>query len=713
MTTTNKQIKDFPKTTVLNNTDVFLMQDTNGNTKSVEASRIMAPATEIVNDPTTGGTNKALSAEAGKNINKKVEENTAQLEHKANHSTTDNIQRQVDNLVLNGDGTQNLEVVQARDIYTTINNRITDIQQNIMIKTGNLLDVTKGILTNTAIINWNVGTSTNQSLNTNASGLYTYPIIYGLIEGKTYNAYSGTVLKELSGVGFYDANGVSISFSTKRDFTIPVGCKSVRFTANANTVTQFKMESGQDTTTEIFGYKKNVYTINETDEKLQIVKNDINNLGVTKISNNLLDESKILDKTCIKNWADVNATYDSLITTGVDTYRTSPVITVEEGNEYVILDKLGNKISALLSAFGEDTKQKKYFGSVNTIQIPIGSGYKYIRFSVNNISFAQFKLSASAVDYEKFGQIPNFLKKEDTNKDNTYKMTYIYVAKTGNDTTGDGSIIKPYATIYKANSMILDNSKYNRYTIIVKNGTYTDLQEKYNGTFSGKYEGVICKDYVYYESEDINRPDLCVINWDGSIGFGDSVTEAQIVDKTPFHIIGNINGIHTHIKGFTFNCVNTRYAMHIETQSTGLNVEWLIENCILNWGGRPKQSGATSTPCIGTGSSMFEKGKIKRCVINNTQSGNTLGFQNHDNNWNYGYNPFANVGANITIEECNFNNTDIQLRSIHQINYNIKNTFNVINCYGIKRLFKTNTNTTDLKPWVVNIQSSDIVTNEF
>ena len=49
----------------------------------------------------------------------------SQLEHKAN-----NIQNQINNLVLNGDGSQNLEVVQARGNHTVLNGRLSENENN-------------------------------------------------------------------------------------------------------------------------------------------------------------------------------------------------------------------------------------------------------------------------------------------------------------------------------------------------------------------------------------------------------------------------------------------------------------------------------------------------------------------------------------------------------------------------------------------------------
>lgn len=112
----------------------------------------------------------------------------------------------------------------------------------------------------------------------------------------------------------------------------------------------------------------------------------------------------------------------------------------------------------------------------------------------------------------------------------------IYVSTTGSDTSGDGSEEKPFATIYHANETITDNSYTKRYRIIVLPGTYTDLQDKYTGiAHTNKYQGVITKPWVTYESKSGNPKDT-IIEWDGSTGL-ENPTRDDVVDKCAFHIV--------------------------------------------------------------------------------------------------------------------------------------------------------------------------------
>ena len=100
-------------------------------------------------------TTKAVYSEDGKTLNdelenienekatrqevdverKRIDNINSSLDNKANNIDMNNIQSQINNLVLNGDGTQNLEVVQARGDFETLNDRISDyvtISRNVL-----------------------------------------------------------------------------------------------------------------------------------------------------------------------------------------------------------------------------------------------------------------------------------------------------------------------------------------------------------------------------------------------------------------------------------------------------------------------------------------------------------------------------------------------------------------------------------------------------
>ena len=265
----------------------------------------------------------------------------------------------------------------------------------------------------------------------------------------------------------------------------------------------------------------------------------------------------------------------------------------------------------------------------------------------------------------------------------------IFVSTSGSDETGDGTEENPFATIYKANETITDSSETNKYEIIVKQGTYTDLQEKYSGVDGNSYQGVVCKPYVTYRSENILKPDLCVLKWDGADGYTKPVTDANCVNKCLFHIPTNSKGVY--IKGFTFESKNTRYCIHIETTGSTDECDWHFENCVFNWGGRPDttEDGTVATACIGTGYSMLEFGEFINCIIKctNTNHANHMVFQSHDNPDNI----FTSIkrGEHLRFENCYFSIADgsdyahIDLRTTKTSSI-IPPFAEFINCSGIK-----------------------------
>ena len=65
-------------------------------------------------------------------VNTKLNSNTSNIENISSQldTKTNNIQNQINNLVINGDGSQNLEVVQARGNHTILNGRLTENENN-------------------------------------------------------------------------------------------------------------------------------------------------------------------------------------------------------------------------------------------------------------------------------------------------------------------------------------------------------------------------------------------------------------------------------------------------------------------------------------------------------------------------------------------------------------------------------------------------------
>lgn len=284
-----------------------------------------------------------------------------------------------------------------------------------------------------------------------------------------------------------------------------------------------------------------------------------------------------------------------------------------------------------------------------------------------------------------------------------YTMHYLYVSNDYNeDTEGYGET--KFNSILSANNSISDNSYHNRYTIIVMAGTYTDLQDKYAGMSDVGlvgYRGIMTKDYVYYESENIYNPAATVIKWDGATGFDKSTLKSEdIIKKCPFHLDLNV---HTHIKGFTFDCKNIRYGLHLESGGTGYATEWTVSNCIFKWGGRADcvdYANKTTVPVFGCGHSFGEVGLIENCKIIPTHC--TIGYQNHDNADNSDFGLPIKVGAKITFKDCDFGGTEIQARTLKGAYADTPNVLTIDNCINISAINKMYAAPADHCDWIVN-----------
>lgn len=270
-----------------------------------------------------------------------------------------------------------------------------------------------------------------------------------------------------------------------------------------------------------------------------------------------------------------------------------------------------------------------------------------------------------------------------------YTMHYLYVSNDYNEDT-DGFGETKFNSILSANNSISDNSYHNRYTIIVMAGTYTDLQDKYAGMSDVGlvgYRGVMTKDYVYYESENIYNPAATVIKWDGATGFDKSTLKSEdIIKKCPFHLDLNV---HTHIKGFTFDCKNIRYGIHLESGGTGYATNWVVGHCTFIWGGRADcvdYANKTTVPVFGCGHSFGEVGLIENCKIIPTHC--TIGYQSHDNADNSDFGLPIKVGAKITIKDCDFGGTEIQARTLKGAYADTPNVLTIDNCINISAINK-------------------------
>ncbi|WP_418616792.1 hypothetical protein [Ruminococcus sp.] len=288
-------------------------------------------------------------------------------------------------------------------------------------------------------------------------------------------------------------------------------------------------------------------------------------------------------------------------------------------------------------------------------------------------------------------------------------MHYLYVSNDYNETT-EGFGVTKFNSILSANDSISDNSYRNRYTIVVMAGTYTDMQDRYAGLSDVKligYRGVMMKDYVYYESENIYNPAATVIKWDGATGFDKSTLKSEdIIKKCPFHL--NLN-VHTHIKGFTFDCKNIRYGIHLESGGTGYATNWVVANCIFKWGGRADCTdyvGKTTVPVFGCGCSFGEIGLIENCKIIPTDC--TIGYQNHDNADNSDFGLPIKTGASITIRNCDFGGTEIQARTLKGAYSDTPNTVNIEKCINISEVKKMYSAPAERCDWKVTVDGNEV-----
>lgn len=290
-----------------------------------------------------------------------------------------------------------------------------------------------------------------------------------------------------------------------------------------------------------------------------------------------------------------------------------------------------------------------------------------------------------------------------------YTMHYLYVSNDYNENT-DGFGVTKFNSILSANDSITDNNYHDRYTIIVAQGTYTDMQDKFAGMSDVGlvgYRGVMMKDYVFYESENIYNPQATIIKWDGATGFDKATLKSEdIIKKCPFHLDLNI---HTHIKGFTFDCKNIRYGIHLESGGTGYATNWVVANCIFKWGGRADcvdYADKTTVPVFGCGHSFGEVGLIENCKIIPTHC--TIGYQNHDNADNSSFGLHMKTGSNITIRNCDFGGTEIQARTLKGAYSDTPSTVNIEKCINISEVKKMYSAPAERCDWKVTVDGNEV-----
>lgn len=360
-----------------------------------------------------------------------------------------------------------------------------------------------------------------------------------------------------------------------------------------------------------------------------------------------------------------------------------------------------SEVSALKNAVATYTATEDCF--VDTIKISIAADRL-----VDNSCNIQIEQNNKKTAYADPDLIKTSIKPE-LYKCSNYTMQYLYVSNSYDEST-DGFGKTKFNSILTANDSITDNSCFNRYTIIVSAGTYTDLEEKYKGLSDVGlvgYRGIMTKDYVYYESENIYNPQATVIKWDGATGFDKSALKSEdIIKKCPFHLDLNV---HTHIKGFTFDCKNIRYGIHLESGGTGYATDWAVSNCVFKWGGRADcvdYANKTTVPAIGCGHSFGEVGLIESCKIIPTNC--TVGYQSHENADNSSFGLALKTGANITIRNCDFGGTEIQARTLKGEYADTPNLLSIERCVNISSVNKMYAAPAERCDWKVTVDGTEV-----
>lgn len=294
---------------------------------------------------------------------------------------------------------------------------------------------------------------------------------------------------------------------------------------------------------------------------------------------------------------------------------------------------------------------------------------------------------------------------------NSYKITTLEVNPSFSSSTQGYGVTKFKSLIDAHNFTDGKSDINNRYLIKVHPGTYKDWELVFGGSDgeSGEnYLGIRVNDYVYFESTDINHPENYILEWDGHSGFSDGYTmnSTQAMRRCLFHL--DKRPLHTHIKGFTLKAKNTRYCIHPETAGTGWGNEWLIENCIFDWGGCPNVTGYSGAT-VGIGISSGEKGHIKNCKWKNSGFGGIVGHNNGfaENQWNANK-PFFVEGANLTIENCDFNGCSINQDTLRD-NIDGFDLLTIKNCHNIKSVNTGLQGSASKQNWKVELIQSEVL----
>lgn len=169
--------------------------------------------------------------------------------------------------------------------------------------------------------------------------------------------------------------------------------------------------------------------------------------------------------------------------------------------------------------------------------------------NVYQLPFAKFTKSVSGIDA--------FVSELET-IEHIEGNTTIFVSKTGNDASGDGTEANPYGTIQHAINSIPKKLDGKTITINVASGTYSENIEVAGfsgGTLRFELGAVSVKSFVLYETNIIINGESLTLNASGNIYGFRCHRGANAIFQCPLTVNGSTNGIFVSY-GSRFSCRN-------------------------------------------------------------------------------------------------------------------------------------------------------------
>ena len=603
------------------------------------------------------------------------------LEEKAKQSDLDTTNARIDSFtsLAEGSTTGDAELIDARIgadgvTYSNIGGAIRGQFNNLnndLNDLNSLIIQAKSIIDKCTIYNgeyWANALSAGSTLNKFTNENY-YCLLIPVESGKKYTFYSATIIT--LGFNYFAKDNKVIRNLTNDDYiinnekliiTVPSGINQIALTPNPNGTT-----TTYDVCNVLEGVVDFVPTLDTPISKYSNIytKYDFDSLNV--FSKSIIDTCTVYNG---EYWANALNEGDTLNRFPNSAYYCL-LIPVESGKVYTFYGI--DKTRSLVSEFNYFAKDNKVIRNITTsdyvkegtkviITVPNGVNQIALTPTESVTAYNTCNVIEGTVDFiPTLDEMPmgekklNLYTKSEINKiiNKEYNTNYIYVATTGSDTTGDGTESNPYATVFHAYETITDNTYNNRYKIIVGDGTYTDLQERYSGNVGTDYQGIGSKDYISVSSES-NNPNKCIFEWDGATGLS-TFTAADATYKCFFHFGNGSKGVT--IEGIKFIGKNLRYCMHVETNDT---TDIKFYKCIFDWGGLPNASdNPHNRPTIGIGATLGNHLTFEKCKFYNSE--NTCGIQTHDNEA-ITTDEFSS-GQIIECIDCYFDNLNIQVRS--------------------------------------------------